>query len=165
MTSDPYSLSNLHDIVEPTAISVWPLAPGVWLLLALVAVWVAAGAVLWWIRWRRNAYRRAALRELSQLDARIRSPQTSSAALRDLGVFLKRVVLAAYPREQAASLTGDAWLAFLDQTMSGREFSQGVGRLLPSILYTSSDVPESDMNELVDLTARWVRTHRAPIES
>ena len=37
MTPDPYSLDNLRDIVEPASIPWWPPAPGVWLLLALVA--------------------------------------------------------------------------------------------------------------------------------
>ena len=70
MSPDPYSLDNLRDIVEPAFIPWWPPALGVWLLLALVAVWLVAGLGLWWVRWRRRAYRRAGLRELRGIAAR-----------------------------------------------------------------------------------------------
>ena len=77
MTTDPYSLDNLHDIVEPASIPWWPPAPGVWLLLALVAVWTVAGLGLWWVHWRRQAYRRAGLRELRGSTAARASSSTS----------------------------------------------------------------------------------------
>ena len=37
--NDPGDLSNLHDIVAPSAFPFWPLAPGVWILVvALLAL-------------------------------------------------------------------------------------------------------------------------------
>jgi hypothetical protein len=102
--SDPADLSNLRDIAVPPDVAFWPPAPGWWLVGAAVAV--AAGfAVAAAVRHRqRNAYRRAALRALETADAR------------DISSLLKRAALAAFPREQVASLNGAAWLAFLDRT-------------------------------------------------
>ena len=65
-----------------------------------VAVLVAAAIV----RHQRNAYRRAALQELATADAGA------------ISAILKRTALAAFPREQVASLSGAEWLAFLDRT-------------------------------------------------
>jgi len=60
-TPDPASLDNLHDIIVPDPVSVWPLAPGWyglgWVLLIALAFWV-------WSRMRQrrlNRYRREAL--------------------------------------------------------------------------------------------------------
>ena len=102
--SDPADLSNLRDIVVPPDVSFWPprRAGGSSAPPALVAAGFAIAAV---VRHRqRNAYRREALRELASADAR------------DISAILKRAALAAFPREQVASLSGPAWLAFLDRT-------------------------------------------------
>ncbi|MBN8910366.1 MAG: DUF4381 family protein, partial [Rhodospirillales bacterium] len=50
-------------------------------------------------RWRRNRYRRAALRELGRL------PRTGNV-VPALAALLKRTALAAFPRERVAALTG-----------------------------------------------------------
>ena len=55
------SLSNLRDIVLPAEPGLWPLAPGMWLLLSVLL------SLLVWALWtqydrrKRNAYRRAGL--------------------------------------------------------------------------------------------------------
>jgi Domain of unknown function (DUF4381) len=133
MTPDPYSLDNLRDIVEPASIPWWPPAPGVWLLLALVAVWTVAGLGLWWVRWRRQAYRRAGLRELRVIAARLDAAPERAAALVDLAALLKRVALVAYAREQVAALSGDAWLTFLDRTGGTARFARRLSAVLAAV--------------------------------
>ena len=133
MTSDPYSLDNLRDIVEPASIPWWPPAPGGWLLLALGVVWTAAGLVLWWVHWQHQAYRRAGLRELREIAARLSHAPERVAALVDLAALLKRVALVAYAREQVAALSGNAWLTFLDRTGGTTRFTGGPGAVLAEV--------------------------------
>ena len=112
MNGEPYSLSSLHDIIVPEPVSWWPLAPGVWVLLGVATVVVL---VLTWraLRsWRTNAYRRAGLALL-----------TDAGTAHDISVILKRVALAAFPREQVASLYGTEWIAFLNQTCPQADLS------------------------------------------
>ena len=102
--SDPADLSNLRDIVVPPPCrSGRRRRAGGW---SARPASVAAGfAVVAAVRhWQRNAYRREALRALETADGR------------DISAILKRAALAAFPREQVASLNGAAWLAFLDRT-------------------------------------------------
>jgi hypothetical protein len=138
--SDPADLSNLRDIVVPPAVSFWPPAPGWWVVGAacLVAVGIAAAAVV--RHWRRNAYRREALRALEAADGR------------DISAILKRAALAAFPREQVASLNGAAWLGFLDRT-GGTAFA---GTALLALTYGGT----GDRAAVVTQARRWIERHR-----
>jgi hypothetical protein len=163
MSPDPYSLDNLRDIVEPASIPWWPPAPGVWLLLALVAVWLVAGLGLWWVHWRRQAYRRAGLRELREIAARLGNAPERATALVDLAALLKRVALVAYAREQVAALSGDAWLTFLDHTGSTARFTRGPGAVLAEVssrpgLGTTLDTAQ--VTALVETAQDWIWRHR-----
>jgi hypothetical protein len=163
MTPDPYSLDNLRDIVEPASIPWWPPAPGVWLLLALVAVWTVAGLGLWWVRWRRQAYRRAGLRELREIAARLEAAPQRAAALVDLAALLKRVALVAYAREQVAALSGDAWLTFLDRTGGTARFTRGPGAVLAEVSSRPGRGTALDTAQVAALVATaqdWIRRHR-----
>jgi Domain of unknown function (DUF4381) len=162
MTPDPYSLDNLRDIVEPMSIPWWPPAPGVW-LLGLVVVWTAASLVLWWVHWQRQAYRRAGLRELRGIAARLGHASERAAALVDLAALLKRVALVAYAREQVAALSGDAWLTFLDRTGGTARFTQGPGAVLAEVSSRPGLGAALDPTQVAALisTARdWIRQHR-----
>lgn len=136
-----HSLDRLRDIVVPEAPPIWPPAPEFWLLLftLLFAVFIV---VFQWRRARRaNAYRRAGLALLPGADT-----------VHEISVILKRVALAAFPREQVASLYGDEWLAFLRAT-GGRHDFQPLIELAP-------DTPADRATKR--LAATWIRHHRIP---
>ena len=134
-----YSLDKLRDIVVPEPPPLWPPAPEVWMLLVLV---IAAGAILVYQRRRKrqaNAYRRVGLSLLHQ-----------AGTVHEISVILKRVALAAFPREQVASLYGDEWAAFLSQTCGRRDFSP--------LIQVAPDTPVD--NKAKRLAAAWIRHHR-----
>jgi hypothetical protein len=138
--SDPADLSNLRDIAMPPPVSFWPPAPGWWVVGAacLAAGCLAVAAVV--RHRRRNAYRREALRELASADAS------------DISAILKRAALAAFPREQVASLSGPAWLAFLDRT-GGTKFTMTA---LAFMTYGGSD---STVESVRAEAHRWLLAH------
>ena len=131
----------MHDIVAPDPVTWWPLAPGWWVVL------LALGLALIWLgsrryrRWKQNAYRRAALRELQSMPAS------------ELPALVKRVCLATFPREQVASLSGEAWLEFLDQTGNTTDFTQGPGRHLLELSYNPDFTPPDDLTEFI---RQWI---------
>ncbi|MCK0198546.1 DUF4381 domain-containing protein [Ancylobacter sp. 6x-1] len=144
---DAADLSRLADIAVPPPVPWWPPAAGWWMiaaaLLAALLILIAAG-----IRhWRRDAYRRAALAELSGLGS-----GADAAAISDV---LKRTALAAYPRQTVASLTGSAWLAFLDRTGGTNDFTEAGG-----FAASVSGVRASSDNALLAAGRRWVKRHR-----
>lgn len=113
MDKDPASLSNLRDIVLPDPVGLWPPGPGGLILLALLLFCLGIAGYCWYRRWKADRYRRAGLFLLAEVTTE-----------RDVSVVLKRVALAAYPREQVASLYGREWLDFLNRTCPGTHFEE-----------------------------------------
>ena len=139
MTIDPYSLNNLRDIVIPDPPPLWPFATGLWIAIGVVVLTI--GLIIWrlMIVRRRNAYRRAGLQLLS-----------AATSTRDVSVIMKRVALAAFPREQVASLYGGDWITFLQETC-------------PSVSFTAEIAGEdsaSPSGEFITLARTWIQRHR-----
>jgi len=84
--------------------------------------------------------------------------QTVSTPINALALLVRRTALAAFPRQEVASLAGPAWLAFLDRTYGGDGFSHGPGRALSLSPYTPQR-GGGDMQPLIELVRRWIRTH------
>ena len=145
--SDPANLSNLRDLALAPPVPLWPPAPGWWILAAACVVTAAIGVAMAVTQRRRNAYRRTAL---SALDA------TEPAGISGV---LKRAALAAWPRDEVASLSGAAWLAFLDRTGRTTAFSTGAGRALETLSFGGTvDAPATDA--VRDAARHWIRVHR-----
>jgi Domain of unknown function (DUF4381) len=145
--ADPADLSNLRDIVLPAEVSLWPRAPGWWIVgvagLAAAAI-LAAMAV---VRYRRNGYRREALHALATAEAQ------------EISTVLKRAALAAWPREQVASLSGTAWLAFLDRAGDTTDFTSGAGRHIAPLAFGGA-VGEEARTAAFAAARSWIRHHR-----
>ena len=145
-------LVRIEPIPEPAPVSYLPQTEAWLWIAALLAATV--GAVAWkaWLRWRSNAYRREALRAI----------RAAANAPDEIAVVVRRTALAAFPRARVAGLYGDAWLAFLDETLAkpdSKAFREGAGRALASAPYTARPEPDP---ALAELAARWVRDHRSP---
>ena len=145
------SLQNLHDIVAPAPVGWWPPAPGWYMVLATLAI-----ATLWLgvrtaRRYRRNRYRRAALQRL----ARIHSECTTGQAATELAVLLKQTALAAWPRAQVASLSGQAWTDFL----AGTGANEAIGRL-NAVAYRNVEPDGPELERLFTAAEAWIRHHR-----
>jgi hypothetical protein len=152
MKVDPAQLAalDLRDIHEPALPSLWPPAPGWWLLAAVLLVLLMWLARLGWRAWRRLRLRQRVLRELAAL------PATDDCALLVAGVsaLLKRVALRRFDRERVAKLTGAGWLAFLDRTGGNGQFAEGPGRVLEQGPYAPTS--DCDAPALRALARVWL---------
>ncbi len=144
----------LRDIHLPPAPPWWPPASGWWMLLALLML-LSAG----WVWWRKRTQRRRsaiaqAHIELSRLCAESASAPGQQIA-REISVLLRRVCISIFPRQQVASLTGVAWLQFLDQAHGDHQFSGGAGRLLMEAPYRPG-ISRQELEPVLDLCATWI---------
>ena len=161
MSGDATSLDRLHDVMTPSPAPWWPPAPGwYWLIGALLVVGVYT-AVRGVIHWQRNRYRREALAEWRRHEGRLSSPETRITAIAQLAELLKRAAVSAFPREQVASLTGNAWLDFLDRSAAMSGFRSDVGTLLERASYgVTSEIDETEARESAVLVRQWIERHR-----
>ena len=149
----------------------WPPAPGWWLLAALL---LGLCAALWHWRvallehWRRlhaappaetglEPQRQAALEEL----ARLPRPYDGAPAgpwLQALNALLKRLCRARYPDSASHTLSGRAWLAFLDNRCP----AAGLTRWM--VLVEGAYKPECKLDDkaiagLSQAVETWIRKH------
>ena len=140
MTPSPGADLALRDIHLPPAIDGWPPAPGWWLLALLLIV--SALALLGWLkRPPRRKPLKAARAALKTLDADFQVHHDSQRLAQALSTLLRRTAISLFPREQVAGLTGDAWLAWLDEVakLSPQDgFQAGPGRSLRDAQYRAT---------------------------
>ena len=141
-------LDTLHGFYEPPPPSWTPQTVAWYCTFALAAI-AATCALVWMIRKRiRDRYRREALHAL----------ETTRAD--GFSALLKRTALSAWPRDEVASLSGAAWLHFLDHAMTDSGFLVSPGNRVEAIAFGVADIPAEDEAALRQMTARWIRRHR-----
>jgi hypothetical protein len=81
----------------------------------------------------------------------------------ELATLIKRVALSVYPRARVASLTGDQWLSFLDQTGRTDAFTKGSGRWIARLAYEPqliASLPDAERRGLIAAVRDWITRHR-----
>lgn len=144
-------LAGLRPLHSPPPVSWWPPAPGWWLLAGLVLL--AVGLALLW--YRRVRVQRATLAELAALS---RTIGASNVCLPCMAALLKRYALYCYPDDGVATMTGEAWLRFLDDHGGQGGFTRGPGQVLGGALFGPG--PDADLEAIERLARRWIRKNR-----
>lgn len=148
--NDP--LASMRDIHLPGDVGLWPLAYGYWVVLFLVLV----GLALWFRRYQRYVIHRAARAELDRLAADYQQHQNAHELAKAVNVLMRRTALSLKPREEAASLTGSEWMAYLHScTMSSDDtFSSDTQKLLTAGIYQSK--VSVDATALLEQCRAWI---------
>lgn len=155
------ALKGLQEIPLPPPVSYRPATVGWVFVGGLLLAIVAYAAWRGWRRWQANAYRRAALRELADLETRLEVADGHARAAAELPALVKRTALACYPRERVAPATEDEWLAFLDRTCPPGGFVAGPGKLLPALAYGTTAPTDAELRDLTALVRHWIEKHDA----
>jgi hypothetical protein len=153
-TAAPQALT-LRDIHLPGAPSLWPPAPGWWVLAILLLALIAWGVRVLLRRRRIRQQRRQVLEALATLQSGLAGDR-SPAQLAAIGELLRRLALTRYPRTEVASLSGGAWLRFLDDTGGQGRFSDGPGQVFADGPYRRHLPPDLDTDDLAALVRDWV---------
>jgi hypothetical protein len=142
---DPQQIP-LRDLHLPELIGWWPLAAGWWFLIALAVAVPVYFLYRSFLKWRGNAARRIALRELKRIQQEYRQGIDEISLAIELSELLRRTMLAYAPRNEVAGLTGEGWLRWLDRGLDGQPFSQGAGQDVESLPYRRPDALEDDVD-------------------
>ncbi|HYQ42848.1 MAG TPA: DUF4381 domain-containing protein [Polyangiaceae bacterium] len=151
------------EVIEPPSVSFEPATVGAWITLAGLTLLVAAGVTWLVVRYARRGHRRLAQRELESL-ARARRDRTNPALLEALPSVLKRCALVSFSRASVASLSGERWRLFLDESCPGTPFSGNAGQALVTLTtHGASALSHADEDALLTASRIWVRRYRARI--
>lgn len=157
-----YALGAFVEVVSPQAISWLPQTVGWWWLGAIL---LAALIRYGWKRlrhWYRNRYRREAAARLQQLanthDRGVVDEQ--GTLISQVNRLLKLTALAAFTREQVASLSGTDWVSFLNNQCAAPPFSGEQGQLLALGAYSLQTLDTDTRQQLIAASLIWVREHR-----
>jgi hypothetical protein len=143
----------LKDIHLPEAITWWPLAIGWWVLIVVIIAAIYGCYLLF-----KRLTRRTATKDATLVLQGIKQQANDDVlrTIKELSACLRRVAISLDSREEAASLVGDAWLAYLDNSMDGEPFKTGVGRLLVDAPYQRSATKAVDVDALITLCEAWL---------
>lgn len=160
-------LDQLQPMIRPAPISIWPPAPGWWVLLVLLPL---LGYGLWRARvllpqrtqdeaneQPLDPLRQAALIELAQMPKPY-DGAPAGAWLQQINGLLKRLCRNDYPYSQSHTLNGRKWLAFLDNRCP----AAGLTRWM--ILVEGAYKPECKLDDkaitgLTQSVETWIRKH------
>jgi len=163
---NPLLRGSLVEIEALGAINWVPQTLG-WYALALLLVgWSGRRLWHWTQRWRRNRYRREALRRLKRVQ--------SLPNLEAINTLLKLTAMVASSRKEVAPLTGQGWCLWLQSRAPEPIFSSSSMELLGKSIYqggtndatppmdkhTENTLNQNALNTLLGEVERWILTHR-----
>jgi hypothetical protein len=133
----------------------WPPAP-IWWLLAAVCLILLWKLMRYWLSSMRSPYgllKKAALSELAQIQSRKQLNKRQIAE--QVSALLKRVAIRRYADKKPARLSGERWLAFLNDASAEQIFSKTEKSSLANAQY----LPSPDFNEAALFAAanKWIR--------
>jgi len=146
----------LKDIHLPDAVSWWPPALGYWLLLLLIILIFSTVFIIFEIR-QRSRIKKTALTEFKKIKQSYQQNPDDKTLVNALATLLRRAAISSYPRTDCASLTGKAWLSWLDKQLKQTPgFSDGPGYLLLEFNYSNAS-HANDVQQLLSLSENWLK--------
>ena len=147
-------------LMEPDPIKFSFGAPGWYILLGLLLLFLLIYGAINYIKYQRNRYRREAIEILLNLEL---STDRTSYFITRVAAVLKRVAISSYGRMEVGALTGKEWLVYLDRKNSRMQvLSENPRILLTEQLYQSSakQATVKDLEELRSTSLEWIKKHR-----
>ncbi|MFT5521526.1 MAG: hypothetical protein ACI9IA_002127 [Enterobacterales bacterium] len=150
-------LENLKDIHLPEAVSAWPPAPGWWILAFLMLGLLSWSIWTVWKRYQQKHLLRVSIATLEQIEQDYEKHQDPQQLIRQYSSLLRRISLALFSRSEVASLTGEAWLAFLDERADTTLFNSEAGYLLLNAPYQRPEKTIEHLEKLTESMTSWVQ--------
>lgn len=148
----------LRDIHVPEPIGWFPPALGWWLLIIFVPI-----LSYFLIAFLQKIFKKTAIKEARKLLLQLEKNDTLTdlEKVRELSILLRRVAISrGAEKEKMSSLTGRAWLDYLDQSLQDAPFKNGVGSCLAHAPYQKELPVETDLVALFALAQKWLNAQK-----
>lgn len=155
---DPQQLP-LKPIHQGAEIANWPIAPGWWILFALIISALVYCVYKLRQRKQRNKAKKLALIQLNLIQSHYQETQDGAQMLNQCAHLLKRFLMAYYPRSSVAKLHGEPFRTFLaahiqqDETLKAQILGQE-GETLTEGRYQAK---VNASKEVFDMVEAWIK--------
>ncbi len=144
----------LRDIHLPEAVGWWPPAIGWWVLAVLIPL------LCWLVFWLyKRITRKTAVKTAKKILKNIKQDNDIDTLIA-LSKLLRRVAISQAPRDEAASLTGQAWLEYLDKSVKGNPFTEGVGKVFANVHYQKQVATDLEIAAVIQLCETWLKAQK-----
>jgi len=160
-------LDQLPPIILPEAVSVWPPAPGWWVLAFISIALIATVIVLALSYYQSLALKRLAKKEAASLLAEYRKSGDAEQYLLQCNQLLRRYCLQQFPEIECAAISGEQWLVQLDSLTHGLNkqkkaiFNSANGKILLSIYQApetlSAPINSANIEAVHQLLVEWFK--------
>ena len=159
------ALKGFQEISNPQTLTWFPLATGWYFIAAFVSIFLGWKLFIAVKNYKANAYRRKALRQLEKINTDFDSGNLSSKKyLQQLRQLLKATTLVVYSRQEVASLSGQQWVRFLNQSTDRDYFDKDILALMQSPTYRQQYEANADSLKRLSLcVAQWLVHHHRPV--
>lgn len=154
-------MNEFGSLIEPPPIPFRFGAPGWYVLAAIILLVLAGACILLAKHYRRNRYRRQALRWLQLREEELQQGDSGATMVYDTNMLLKRIAMRRYGRSTVAGLRGAPYLSLLNQTMRRNLFDQQDEALLTQLLYQPPSMVLPDRAASFAAKSKtWIQQHR-----
>jgi len=154
MDTNTNPLAELKDVHLPAPVSIFPLATGWYIVIAIIFILIAV--LTWWQlrRHKKKQQQQEIFSLLKQIEANAVTT-SDEKTIEECSILLKRVAVAKFPEQKPQLLFGKNWLQFLDKTGKTTEFTTGSGHYLGEI-YQKQQL--EDKEAFFALIEKWLRS-------
>jgi hypothetical protein len=151
----------MDQLIEPSPVPFSFGAPGWYVLGALLLLAFIALAWLAIVRYRRNKYRRVALRQLTTWVPDYQRSGNYADWVYVTNNLVKRVAMHVYGRNLVASSRASEWIGFLNKTCRRADFSDEDEQLLSQFLFQPPQLITADKaSSFSDKARYWIKKHK-----
>ena len=139
----------------PEPVGLWPPAISWWVLAVITIILLVLISRYAWYHWQKNRYRSLALLQANRMFAEYQNHKSIHRLANESNELLKRVALHAFPGNQVAGLTGNAWSQFLADSANMPDL------LNHSAFNNDRYNPDATLSadNVYELTRRWIKKH------
>lgn len=155
ISNEPFELGALLE-ASPVSFSFDTI--GWKILFGMIVLFSIAMLYRYYKTYKKNAYRREAVRNIIKLAEVHQSSHVS--LISEIMFQLKQTALQTYNRAEVASLKGEEWLRFLDKKGKTTHFLKD-GNIITQALYDNQldEKQEFSANVFVKSSIKWINTH------
>lgn len=152
-----YLLEGFVETTPPDMVSLIPSTLGWQIVYLLLAIFACKKLYGKYIEYKRNAYRRNALKVLNGFKAK----DLPLDVQRKLPALLRTTALFAYNREEISQITGKEWEIWLDQQCESCLFSTTFSGMLHALSFAPTiNFTQQQTQGLIEQMIIWVESHR-----